>query len=121
LEHPDGAVRLAIGGPPDVYDIAQPFQIDSAVHTQIRPDTLGILALQLDIDFYCSIDGRRVNSDDTSWNNSIACVDGCDLADGHVFDLSLCDLQFGLQSARFRDFSQDCAGSNVLAGLYRNL
>src|SRR5689334_4829951 len=120
LEQANGTVRLAENGPADIDHVAQPLDLDGAVHTQIGHGAARQRPVQLAIHSARSVDHVWIYSDYVARNNSVPCIYGRFLAQKDILGLGLGDLQLGLQR-RLRDFRDHRTGRHARSNLKRQL
>src|SRR5262249_57851824 len=96
-------------------DVIQLFKLNSAVHAQLRSGRLWQLPFKRRIDRECPVLRGRVDPDYFALNDAVSSIDRDVLTKRYVLDLSLGDLQFGLQLVRVGNRGDRESGSDLLA------
>ncbi len=75
FENADGGAVLGEGRAADEEDVVEPFELDRAVHAQVRARALGKLAIEGDVHRDGALFDRRIDSHDVAGDDAVAGVD----------------------------------------------
>ncbi len=121
LKRLDDALLLTVGGPPDVEDVVEPFELDRAVHAEVGPRALRQLALQRHVHRDGAVLHGRVDARHAAGDDPVARVDRRRLPDHDVLRLRLGDLQLRLQVPLVGHAREVGARTDLLADFHRDL
>src|SRR5581483_1987531 len=118
LEQTDGAVWLAENRASDIDHIAQPFDFNGSIDTEIWHRPARQRPVQLAIHSACSVDHVWIYSDYVGRDDSVPCIYGRFLPQKDILGLRFGDLQLGLQR-RLGDLGHHSAGRHARSHLQR--
>src|SRR6185369_6644618 len=120
LEQTDRAVVLPVHGPANIKDILESFEFNRTVDAQIGNRAFWQFAFERRVNRSCAVLNRRIYTNYSSRNYSVARVDCDGLPELNVLGLSFSDLEFRFELFRICYSSEFLADCDLLSNLHRN-